>query len=309
MVIAQLKELLGKTKSIIIVNGKLLTVNGFPVFGRKPNKTVKFFYTDNHQAEHEVPNAVELIEHMLMEFDEKYGVLYKDLDSVGVTVGTGCVYTHAVSLSSQIYTLLQDECMRTNIQYADDVDSILLDFLYHEVVNSYEVFERVLKIYLIKNRFPTVVKGHLAGRFYQPYIFDTKAIHSAFNYGRFSWFKSMIAKDGLKLIDVHSSSGPRANMFVVPTDSYCDLLRMKIIPDVDSRFFIFALHACMINQICVEMYNHDGDANLFSTRVGEFSKLNSRTVNAIYSEQRTKEWYDSFTAGFNNLMRGVIDYE
>lgn len=300
------RELLGKTKSPIIINGKLLTSDRFIVCARKPEKAVEFLYTDSTQTEHPIANGKELIDKALADFMDRYAALNikTDTDDVDVSI---CPYTGALIITSADYRFLSDTRRHDlSVHYEKQVRDLLNQFLFEEICNSFEIFYKILNPKLKRAQFPPMIKGHLVAGFYQPIICDTDYIKSAVRYPTFQSYISELLKYSKVLCSASDTTRKiKLNLTVIATADYCSILNMHVLPALQTQFFMLAVYYILAVIMDLRDPVFDDNKQLAMPHAKEFTERNQKLFNFIYSARQTqlRVWFEEFVNGSNNLLR------
>ena len=301
-----LKGRLGKTKSALVVNGKVLLRNNYVLCARQPDRVVEFLYTDFQQQEIYVDSGNEIIEKALLDFDTKYGSLNIPIDAEDIQV-TICPYTGCTVITSSIYRYLSNPDRHDlTVHYEQWVRDLLNQFVFDEICNSYELFVRIFNPKLKRGQFPPIIKGHLVAGFYQPLICDTEPLKSALHYPQFKpYILAFMPYSKVMCSARDTTKKMKLNLEVIATADYCKLLGMNVLPRVQSLHFMLAIYYMLSLIMDLRYPVFDENNQLTTPHVDEFVNRNRRIFDSIYGGRNTRlrTWFDEFVAGSNNILR------
>lgn len=265
--VARLKELLGRKKSYIIVNGNLLCVNKSPLRIVKENYRLAF-YVGTNEDEYTARDGVEIIKESISEFKERFdGILPNGIQNDVAEMAIDN-YTGAVIITSASYRVLSDIAVhKKNIQHTEEVSAIMRDFVTYYTKEWMKIFVYLMNTRIASQSMRKAIRGRFIAGFYQPIVIDTPLIRSPFLFGENAWYLDLLG-NYVEELESPADSGRKLRLNCVAMCDLAEVVGCQPVKELDRKHYMLIVLLNLLLKL-----NPDAPAELSSYWMTMFKNI------------------------------------
>lgn len=253
-----LKQLVGKKRKPLVVDGQLLCINRVPVMVELQHYSICFYLRDKN-TEVDRAEGTKLMSDALATSMGYYAQMTgKEAYKSPVLSGIVDNFTGAIVITSNYFEQLLEISTTSDLaQCTAKQFETIIDFTANYTFNYYTVFLQLYSRRLISPQTPMIVRGHLIAGLFQP-LEVSSAIISPLVLTANKWFTEIFSSDEVRL-PIETSVGKRLELSCVAS---CDIIeriqfilqggaspRLRVVKKLDRRHWMFMVTLSLLRQL------------------------------------------------------------
>lgn len=247
-----------KVRKPIIINGKLLTIDGATVLARRERYSVVFTRAIAGGKEEYLDNGDGILDNAAKEFNEVYAGMVgknaiKDVINFHASVDP---FTGAIVMKNGLYDLLLDRGDVNHfhdgkMQFRSEVQSLINRFDKELIFNYFEIYSALFNRRLVASHMPVKIKGHLVAGLFQPLVVRTRDIDCPLELSEFRWFFDFLNTPEVCVEQLETSQETTRGLelSVIAMSDFARKFNVPLMRQLNRKYFLFTLYFVLCGQI------------------------------------------------------------
>lgn len=251
MGVVTLNEVVSKSPRLLLVNGEILRVGGYPlhVYRDEEKGYSVQFYVVRDKKRVPIKDGETCVEDACNSFLSRFEDLSDDVENdLILESAERDDFAGVCILSTHLYNvLMQPVYHRNGMSYAKDVQEKMDAFTVQQLINYFDLFNLRYSRRITSSTTSIRIKAHLVEGLFQPYRCYSHKIGCPLEWEMFDWFIQPWEKDHIVL---ESGDGRRGYyLSCVAMSDFCESYGIPVVTQINRKYFQCAVGAVLAQTV------------------------------------------------------------
>lgn len=294
-----------KARKTIIINGKLVTVDGRILTARRENYRTVLSTVGAGKEETIVDNGDEILSQFADNFNKKYtAIATGDAEELQQFRANVDPFTGSIVMKNGLYDRLFDRNNELHIhdgviQLLPDVRKEVREFSCSLILDYFEIYHVLLNRRLMSSHIPMTIKGHLVAGLFQPLVVKTKQIDCPLELAEFDWLHEYLREPESveKILEGVQETSRGLGLTAIAMSDFADKFGTPIVTELNRLYFQYILYYILINTF---------DATGYERMEKRFSRIASSIQDGRGDAQGVGAFMDKTIEGLGQARTEVL---